>query len=90
MDERLFYAWNTWKAGRFKPPPGIIELDIHGKAVRSLKEKEILVLLGLRQTGKSTLAFQLIDHLLKEDISPDRIFYFTFDDLSLRQELSAS
>jgi len=90
MNERLFYAWNTWKAGRFKLPSGIIERDIQGKAIRSLKEKEILVLPGLRQTGKSTLAFQLIDHLLKEDISPDRIFYFTFDDLSLRQELSAS
>lgn len=90
MDERLFYAWNTWKAGRFKLPPGIIERDIQGKAIRYLQDKEILVLLGLRQTGKSTMAFQLIDYLLKEGNSPDRIFYFSFDDLSLRRELSAS
>ena len=90
MDERLFYEWNTWKSGRDKPPSGIIERDIQARAVRSLKEKEITILHGLRQTGKSTLVFQLISHLLKEDISPDRIFYFTFDDRSLRQELSAS
>lgn len=90
MDEALFYAWNAWKTGKFRLPAGIVERDIHAKAVRYLKEKEILVLLGLRQTGKSTLAFQLIDHLLKEKVSPDRIFYFSFDDLSLRQQLSAS
>ncbi|MBI4745517.1 MAG: ATP-binding protein [Deltaproteobacteria bacterium] len=90
MDEALFYAWNAWKTGKFKLPAGIVERDIHIKAVRYLKEKEILVLLGLRQTGKSTLTFQLIDHLLSEKVAPDRIFYFSFDDLSLRQELSAS
>lgn len=90
MDERLFYAWNTWKRGKFKLPSGTIERDMHSKAVRSLKDREIVVFLGLRQTGKSTLAFQLIDHLLKDGILPERVFYFSFDDLSLRQELSAS
>lgn len=91
MDERLFYSYNTWRVGPFRLPEGIVERDIHYKAVKFLKEKEILTLLGLRQTGKSTLAFQLIHDLLyKEKIPSERIFYFTFDDLSLRQELSAS
>ncbi|MBI5193166.1 MAG: AAA family ATPase [Nitrospirae bacterium] len=78
MDETLFDAWNSWKTGRFKLPPQIIERDIHPRAVRYLKDKEVLVLLGLRQTGKSTLAFQLIDHLLRNGISPNHIFYFSF------------
>lgn len=91
MDERLFYSYNTWRVGPFRLPEGIVERDIHYKAIKFLKEKEILSLLGLRQTGKSTLVFQLIHDLLyKEKIPPERIFYFTFDDLSLRQELSAS
>ena len=54
MDEALFYDWNAWKTGKFRLPVGIVERDIHAKALRHLKEKEILVLLGLRQTGKST------------------------------------
>ncbi|MEW6417926.1 MAG: ATP-binding protein [Nitrospirota bacterium] len=91
MDERLFYSYNAWRVGPFRLPEGIVERDIHYKAIKFLKEKEILTLLGLRQTGKSTLAFQLIHDLLyKEKIPSERIFYFTFDDLSLRQELSAS
>lgn len=90
MDERIFYSYNSWKVGKFKLSAGIIERDIHSKAFSFLKEKEILTLLGLRQTGKSTLAFQLIHALLENGIRPERIFYFTFDDLSLRQDISAS
>ncbi|SPD74704.1 hypothetical protein PITCH_A300007 [uncultured Desulfobacterium sp.] len=90
MDERLFASFNAWKTGKFKLSDDIVERDIHQKAVRLLKEKEILTFLGLRQTGKSTFAFQLIHHLLKEGIAPEDIFYFTFDDLSLRNDLSAS
>ena len=90
MDEDLFYRYNAWKGGDFRLPTGIVERDAHEAAVRFLGEKEILTLLGLRQTGKSTLAFQLILDLLEKGVEPERIFYFTFDDLSFRQELSAN
>lgn len=90
MDERLFYSWNSWKVGKFTRPAGIVKRDVHDRAARYLREREILVLLGLRQTGKSTLVFQLVEQLLEEGVTSDRIFYFSFDDLSLRQEISAS
>ena len=89
MDEDLFYRINAWKGGAFHLPRGIVERDIHETACRFLDEKEILTLLGLRQTGKSTLVFQLIFDLLQKGVGPERIFYFTFDDLSFRQELAA-
>lgn len=92
MDERIFFSSNPWRTRGFALPVGTVPRDIQANAVKLLlKGHEILTLLGLRQTGKSTLTFQLIDHLLRrEQTAPDRIFYFTFDDLSLRQELSAS
>jgi uncharacterized protein len=90
LDERIFAGYNTWKAGKFTLPAGTVERDVHQKAIRFLKEKEIITLLGLRQTGKSTFTFQLIYSLLEKGIKPENIFYFTFDDLSLRHELSAS
>lgn len=90
MDERLFLNYNSWRSGSFILSSDIIERDIHQKAAGFLKEKEILSLVGLRQTGKSTLTFQLIHDLLKGGVKPERIFYFTFDDLSLRQEITES
>lgn len=90
MDERLFLNYNSWRSGSFILSSDIIERDIHQKAAGFLKEKEILSLVGLRQTGKSTLTFQLIYDLLKGGVKPERIVYFTFDDLSLRQEITES
>jgi predicted AAA+ superfamily ATPase len=91
MDERLFFSFNSWRSGRFHGPPETVRRDIHDRGMKYLREPEILILSGLRQTGKSTLLFQMIADLLADGrVPPDRIFYFTFDDFSLRQELSAS
>jgi hypothetical protein len=91
MDERVFYSYNTWKTGAFTIPSGTVERDIHPKVLSLVRDKEILILPGLRQTGKSTLAFQLIfDLLTKDKIKPGKIFYFNFDDMALRHELSSS
>lgn len=91
MDENLFFLNNPWRRGEFSLQDGIIERDLFLQAVDCLDDPEILLLTGLRQTGKSTLARQLIYYLLtKRQVAPAKIFYFTFDDISLRQQLNAS
>lgn len=91
MDEKIFFLNNPWRNGVYRLPDGIIERDMFPQACTCLDEPEILLLTGLRQTGKSTLARQLIHHLLAvRQAAPATIFYFTFDDLSLRHELGAS
>jgi predicted AAA+ superfamily ATPase len=52
-------------------------------AMSRLKEglTKATVLSGPRQVGKSTLVLQMIDTLLNEGTSPDRIFYVQFDEL---------
>jgi predicted AAA+ superfamily ATPase len=91
MDENIFFLNNPWRNGTYRLPDGIIERDMFSHACTCLDEPEILLITGLRQTGKSTLARQLIYHLLTvRQVSPATIFYLTFDDLSLRHELAAS
>ena len=91
MDENLFFLNNPWRRGAYRLPEEIIERDMFPYACACLDAPEILLLTGLRQTGKSTLARQLIHYLLTvRQVSPATVFYFTFDDLSLRHELSAS
>ncbi len=49
-----------------------------------LNEKRILSIIGPRRVGKSTLLYQTINHLLKEEkIEPKRILFFSGDDPSL-------
>jgi uncharacterized protein len=91
MDENLFFMNNPWRRGKFRLPDGTIERDLFPQSCACLGDPEILLLTGLRQTGKSTLARQLVHHLLtSRQIPANTIFYFTFDDLSLRQQLNAS
>jgi hypothetical protein len=50
----------------------------------SLQRPGIELLLGPRNTGKTTLIYHLIDHLLKRGVDPRRILYCSFEDRSLR------
>jgi predicted AAA+ superfamily ATPase len=49
----------------------------------SLGQRFIDIIVGLRRTGKTTLMFQLIDHLLKQGVDPRALLYFTFDERSM-------
>ncbi|MBI1870239.1 MAG: ATP-binding protein [Chlamydiae bacterium] len=48
--------------------------------IQALIQKEIIELIGLRRTGKTILALQLINYLLEKKIPPLSIWYFTFDE----------
>lgn len=63
-----------------------VRKDLIGRKRRVLKElidflpkRQILLLKGLRRVGKTTLIYQLIEHLLKEANNPLHILYFSFD-----------
>ncbi len=57
----------------------IIERNIYQNLKNHLKEKEITVLIGPRQTGKTTLILELYKELKTK--SPDKVFYFNLDRL---------
>lgn len=53
----------------------------------SLEKEEITILLGPRQVGKTTLINQLELYLKQKGLLAERIFSFSFDEISLRTEL---
>lgn len=57
-----------------------IRRQTQDKIARHLREKEMTIVLGPRQVGKSVLLEQLQKYLVKsKKISPQRIFYFNLD-----------
>jgi len=50
------------------------------KLIPLLKRKEILILKGIRRSGKSTLIKQLINYLLNSNVNKKNILYVNFDD----------
>ncbi len=60
---------------------------VYDEALRMLTHKSIrrfVVLSGVRRVGKTTLMYQIIDHLLDEGVDPKNIFYVTFDNPILK------
>ncbi len=45
-----------------------------------LEKRFILALVGLRRTGKTTVVYQLIEHLLNKKVAPQHILFFSFDE----------
>lgn len=48
--------------------------------LRSLSIREITIITGVRRSGKSTLMYQMVDRLLKRDISPEQILFIDLED----------
>ncbi|MFQ5631747.1 MAG: ATP-binding protein, partial [bacterium] len=77
-----FNMQNPWRIEPFSTPK-TFPRKILDEAKEWLTQDEVIVIIGPRQVGKTTLLYQLIDHLLKSEISPHDIFYFTLDEPGL-------
>lgn len=53
--------------------------EIFQELVETLESRLITGIIGARRTGKTTLMYQLIGHLLANNVGPKRILMFTFD-----------
>jgi len=79
---RIFELQNPWRQRKafFNESSYIPRLLFH-QISHWLDAEDILVLLGARQTGKSTLIFKIIYELLNQGINPNDVFYFNLDSL---------
>lgn len=78
--------FNPWWVDS-KIPPALTgkSREAYKQLESSLPLRQMTIISGLRRVGKTTLIFQLIDHLLsKEKVSPYKIFYYSFDESRFR------
>ena len=66
---------------RFLSPSDLVNREIQKTIKRYLKQREILVISGVRRSGKSSLMKLICNDLIKEDkISKNNIMYLNFED----------
>ncbi len=81
--ERYFYIKNPWwEVKNFKTG---INRTLYLKEIgKSLDQSLIQILTGLRRVGKSTIALQVVKHLIqKKGINPKRILFFSIEEPSI-------
>jgi predicted AAA+ superfamily ATPase len=81
MEEFLSLINSWWREGKISEEKALpYKRKIFEAVLKTFNEyRQILILSGLRRVGKSTIMFQLIDHLLRKGENPNKILYFSFD-----------
>ncbi|MEM2896395.1 MAG: ATP-binding protein [Candidatus Bathyarchaeia archaeon] len=73
-----FNEW--WFTGRIRKELALpFRRYAFSRILESLKERQTLIITGLRRVGKTTLLYQTIEKLLERE-SPNKILYFSFED----------
>jgi len=84
LKEKLQYILKEtnpwWKEAHFKVEP-YQEREIYTKIEKFLKLPQIIALVGLRRTGKTTLMLKIAESFLRQ-MAASNILYFSFDDFS--------
>jgi predicted AAA+ superfamily ATPase len=84
---RLEELNHWWKEKRVKEEfIPITKRQLFHEIKKDLERKQIQVIVGLRRVGKSTILFQLIDELIKNNVNPKNIIYCSFDEPELREK----
>jgi predicted AAA+ superfamily ATPase len=79
-DVERFNEW--WFTGKVRSELALpFQRSAFSRVVESLKERQILLITGLRRVGKTTLLYQAVQRLL-ETVAPNHIFYFSFEESS--------
>lgn len=87
MDDiiEILKKWNPWE----KELDSGIKRDVYLKKIYPyLGRKEVIVLKGIRRSGKSTIVKQLIVGLIKNRVSKNQILYLNLEDYGFADKLT--
>jgi predicted AAA+ superfamily ATPase len=82
MNYTAFLLQNPWRSGDFKDDQSI-ERELFPTLLQDMESKDITVITGSRQVGKTTVLMDIVSHLLQKGVAAESIFYFNLDDFNL-------
>jgi uncharacterized protein len=82
MERKKLEQFNEWwiKGDVDKDLTLEYKRELYYELEKALASKFIFAIVGLRRTGKTTIMYQLIQHLLDKDVNEENILFFSFDE----------
>lgn len=87
MDAQLIEVLKKWNIWERQIDIGTIRDDYIGRIYPYFERKEVIVLKGVRRSGKSTIMKQLMMELTENGINKKQILYLNLEDYSLANDL---
>ena len=81
----ILKKWNPWEK---ELDVGILREDYIKKIFPLMERREVLVLKGIRRSGKSTIIKQLIHKLLQNGTTKEQILYINLEDYGFADDLN--
>jgi predicted AAA+ superfamily ATPase len=82
LDESI-RSWNPWWAQKMPPSLTGIRRDITEDIIKSLGTPHIKDIIGVRRCGKTTILYQVAEHLISHGVRAKDIIFLNFDDPSI-------
>ena len=92
MDRTMSLLNPWWRDGAVKPELRMdFRRDAFSQCWEFMDARQVVAIGGLRRVGKTTLMYQMIEHLIRDGADPESILYFSFDERreSIRDVLDA-
>ena len=87
MEMGKLNEWNPWWENKeFLGELIGIHRPEYDSLIDSVEIKEIIIITGVRRSGKSTIMYQIISKLLGKGISPKQVLFINFDDKKLSKD----
>lgn len=74
--------WNFWNR---KHDAGIIRPEYLKRITELAKTEQIIAVMGVRRSGKSTIMLQYVKQLIDKGVDPKNILYVNFEDLRFKE-----
>lgn len=81
----ILAKWNRWGGAELK---GGIRRDVVDELSPLLNSKDIIVLIGPRRAGKTTVLFQMMDILEESGVKPEALLHVNFEEPAFAPKLS--
>lgn len=88
IDLSSFQIQNPWRSDLFLPEKSF-RRNLLSRVQAWIDDPDIIVVIGSRQVGKTTLLFQLIEQLIASKVDQRDVFYFNLDDPILLESLKS-
>jgi len=84
--QKLVEANKWWITKEVNPALAGVQREEYALLLKSINIREVTIITGVRRCGKSTLMYQMVQHLLRNGVQPEQILFVDLESSKLKED----